>query len=105
MSLCKTRDRFHLGMDLELLGLSVWNSWVYQSGNLRVSTNVLFNIPKGICDGCSLAFNGRRASILVIEQIPEEVADVSYRGTPEVHLFFCAPMLENGLLGCVDGSC
>ena len=32
MSLCKTRDRFHLRMDLELLG--------FQSGNLRVSTNV-----------------------------------------------------------------
>ena len=58
-----------------------------------------FEFPKS----CSIPFNGRRASVKYIKDVPEEVADITYRGISEVHLFLCAPSLENCPLGRIDG--
>ena len=53
-------------------------------------------IPKGVCDSGPVPFDGRRASVKVMKEIPEKVADITYRGIPEVHLLFHIPSLENG---------
>ena len=54
-----------------------------------------FVLPNGVCDSCSVTFDCGRAAVQHIEKVPEEVAYVTYRKIPEVHLFLCAPFLKN----------
>ena len=43
----------------------------------------------------AVTFGCGRAMAQHIEKVQEEVAYITYRWVPEVHLFFCAPFLKN----------
>ena len=74
-----------------------------ESGYFCIIADIQGSIFQCFCN-CPVSLNCGWASVLFIEQDAHELADVFYRGWPEVHLVFNAPSLENSPLRGVNGS-
>ena len=75
----RTKERSNLGMDLELLGLSLWKLAM----SLAISVLLLTSkgeFPKGVCNRSSISLNGRWVLVFLREEEAFEVANVFLEG-------------------------